>query len=199
MRVFFIFTVFRTSKSINIKVKVVSLINYLSTTPLKHVGECRCSSNLLDLGRRWRWVVNLTVRLLYPQGKSPQYPLNGGWVLPRAGRNAVEWRKILLPCLESNAGCRACSPSLSRLRYPDLTSNSIQTLYIYWIKFVPHSNGKLTRITVYIGYWVDERGLDFSLCHRVKISFAGTRHSPTRALICRVNYAVSWSWPLSSI
>jgi hypothetical protein len=30
---------------------------------------------ILDLGTRWRWVVSFTPCLLYPQGKSPWYPL----------------------------------------------------------------------------------------------------------------------------
>jgi hypothetical protein len=30
---------------------------------------------ILDLGTRWRWVVSFTPRLLYPQGKSPWFPL----------------------------------------------------------------------------------------------------------------------------
>jgi hypothetical protein len=29
-----------------------------------------------DLGTRWRWVVSFTSRPLYPQGKSPWYPLD---------------------------------------------------------------------------------------------------------------------------
>jgi hypothetical protein len=29
-----------------------------------------------DLGTRWRWVVRFTSRPLYPQGKSPWYPLD---------------------------------------------------------------------------------------------------------------------------
>jgi hypothetical protein len=31
---------------------------------------------ILDLGTRWRWVVSLTPRPLYSQGKSPWYPLD---------------------------------------------------------------------------------------------------------------------------
>jgi hypothetical protein len=31
---------------------------------------------ILDLGTRWRWVVSFTPRPLYPQGKSPCYPLD---------------------------------------------------------------------------------------------------------------------------
>jgi hypothetical protein len=32
--------------------------------------------HFLDLGPCWRWVVNFMPRLLYPQGKSPQYLLD---------------------------------------------------------------------------------------------------------------------------
>jgi len=31
---------------------------------------------ILDLGTRWRWVVSFTPRPLYPQEKSPWYPLD---------------------------------------------------------------------------------------------------------------------------
>jgi hypothetical protein len=31
------------------------------------------ASRILDLGTRWRWVVNFTPRPLYPQGKSPRF------------------------------------------------------------------------------------------------------------------------------
>jgi len=31
---------------------------------------------ILDLGTRWRWVVSSTPRPLYPQGRSPWYPLD---------------------------------------------------------------------------------------------------------------------------
>jgi hypothetical protein len=31
---------------------------------------------ILDLGTRWRWVVNFTPRPLYPWGRSPWYPLD---------------------------------------------------------------------------------------------------------------------------
>jgi hypothetical protein len=32
--------------------------------------------SFFDLGTRWRWVVSFTPRPLYPQGKSPWYPLD---------------------------------------------------------------------------------------------------------------------------
>jgi len=31
---------------------------------------------ILDLGTRWRWAVSFTFRPLYPQRKSPWYPLD---------------------------------------------------------------------------------------------------------------------------
>jgi hypothetical protein len=42
----------------------------------RHIGEWMCSSTILDLDTRWRWVVSFTPRLLYPRGKSPRYPLD---------------------------------------------------------------------------------------------------------------------------
>jgi hypothetical protein len=34
------------------------------------------SSNILDLGERWRRVVSYGLLLLYPQGNNPQHPLD---------------------------------------------------------------------------------------------------------------------------
>jgi len=39
-------------------------------------GNGGIASRVLDLGTRWRWVVSLTPRSLYPQGKRPRYPLD---------------------------------------------------------------------------------------------------------------------------
>jgi hypothetical protein len=40
--------------------------------PWRHRGEWRCSSTVLDLGTRWRWVVNFTPLPLNPRGKNPR-------------------------------------------------------------------------------------------------------------------------------
>jgi hypothetical protein len=53
--------------------KVVSLLNYLSTMPWKHMGEWRYSSTFLDLDTRWRWVVSFRPLPLYPR-KPPPIP-----------------------------------------------------------------------------------------------------------------------------
>jgi hypothetical protein len=47
-------------------------------------------------------MVSFTPRPLYPQGKSPWYPLIGGRVGPRAVLDAVVKRKIPSPRRESN-------------------------------------------------------------------------------------------------
>jgi hypothetical protein len=56
----------------------------------------------LDFGVRWRWLVNFTPLLLYPQGKSPWYPLNRrlGGPQSRSGRGGEEEKK--LPALAGN-------------------------------------------------------------------------------------------------
>jgi hypothetical protein len=39
-------------------------------------GSTGIAPYILDLGPRWNWVVSFTPQLLYPQGKSPWYPLD---------------------------------------------------------------------------------------------------------------------------
>jgi hypothetical protein len=39
-------------------------------------GSGGITPHILNLGTKWRWVVNFTPRLLYPQGKRPWYPLD---------------------------------------------------------------------------------------------------------------------------
>jgi hypothetical protein len=48
--------------------------------------------SFFDLGTRWRWVVSFTPRPLYPQGKSPSYPLDRslGGPQSRSGRGGEE-------------------------------------------------------------------------------------------------------------
>jgi hypothetical protein len=81
------------TESVNsqVEVQVVPVLNYLNTLLWRHIGEWRYSSTVLDLSTRWRWVVSFMHHLLYPWGKSPQYPLDrrlGGspelvWILWR--------------------------------------------------------------------------------------------------------------------
>jgi hypothetical protein len=57
---------------------------------------------ILNLGTRWRWVVRFTPRPLYPQGKSPWYPLHRrlGGKQSRSGRGGEEKNSHPLPRLD---------------------------------------------------------------------------------------------------
>jgi hypothetical protein len=57
------------------------------------MGEWRYSSTILDLGIRWRLVVNFTPQPLYPGERAAGTHWIGGWVGPRAGLDAVEKRR----------------------------------------------------------------------------------------------------------
>jgi hypothetical protein len=49
----------------------------LCTKPWRRFGGVEVWLHaFFDLGTRWRWVVSFTPRPLYPQGKSPRYPLD---------------------------------------------------------------------------------------------------------------------------
>jgi hypothetical protein len=39
-------------------------------------GSGGIASRIIDLDTSWRWAVSFTPRPLYPQGKSPSYPLD---------------------------------------------------------------------------------------------------------------------------
>jgi hypothetical protein len=59
------------------------------------MGEWRYSSTILDLGTRWKCVVSIKTRPLYPREKSPDSHWIGGCVGSRAGLHAMEKRKNL--------------------------------------------------------------------------------------------------------
>jgi hypothetical protein len=58
-----------------------------------------CIAPRIDLGTRWRWVVSFTPRPLYPQGKSPWYPLDRrvGGPQSRSGRGSEQKNSQPLP------------------------------------------------------------------------------------------------------
>jgi hypothetical protein len=69
-----------------------------------------------DLGTRWRWVVSYIPRQLYPQGKSPWYPLDRGLGGPqsRSGHGGEE--KIPIPRRESNLRTPIVQPVAQRYK-----------------------------------------------------------------------------------
>jgi hypothetical protein len=75
-------------------------------TPLKaYWGSGGIAPLILDLGTRWRWVVSFTTWPLYPQGKSPWYPLDRrlGGPRNRSGRGGKAKKHLLLPGMEPRA------------------------------------------------------------------------------------------------
>jgi hypothetical protein len=65
-------------------------------------GSGSIAPRILDLGTSWRCVVSLTPRPLYPQGKSPWYPLDRrlGGPQSRSGRGGEEKNSQPLSGLE---------------------------------------------------------------------------------------------------
>jgi hypothetical protein len=89
-----------------------------------YCGSGGIDPRILDLGTRWRWVVNFTPRPLYPKGKSPWYPSDRRLGKPhsRSGRGGEE--KISSPCRVSNprsSNRRARTQSPYQLSYPGST------------------------------------------------------------------------------
>jgi hypothetical protein len=66
-----------------------------------YCGAGGITPRILYLGTKWRWVVSFTPRPLYPQGKSPWYPLEKrlGGLQSRSGRGGEEENSQPLPRL----------------------------------------------------------------------------------------------------
>jgi len=62
---------------------------FRSTTPWKHKGE-GIASCVLKFQARWRWVISITSRPLYPRERVFFADRRGGWVGFRAGMRAPE-------------------------------------------------------------------------------------------------------------
>jgi hypothetical protein len=83
-------------------------------------GSGGIAPRILDLGTRWRQMVSFTPRPLYPQGKSPSYPLDRrlGGPQGRSGRGGEEKNSQPPPGIEpQNPDHPIRSPMLYRLSY----------------------------------------------------------------------------------
>jgi hypothetical protein len=67
-----------------------------------YLGSGGIAPTILELGTRWRWVISFTPRPLYPQGRSPWYPLDRmlGGPQSRSGRGGEEKNSQPLPGIE---------------------------------------------------------------------------------------------------
>jgi hypothetical protein len=75
---------------------------------------------ILDLGTRWRWVVSFMPQPLYPQGKSPWYPLDRrlGGAQGQSGHSSEDKNSQPLPELNPliiQPAAQCCTTELSRL------------------------------------------------------------------------------------
>jgi hypothetical protein len=77
--------------------EVVSVPNYLSRMPRRHMGEWKCSSYILDLGTRWRWVVSFKPRSPYPLGRRPRNPMYKWLGRPQSPSGRCGEQKNLAP------------------------------------------------------------------------------------------------------
>jgi hypothetical protein len=73
--------------------KVVPVLSLIPAPRYEGVlGSEGIAPLILWLGTRWRWMVSFTPRSLYPQGKSPWYPVDRrlGGPQSRSGRGGEE-------------------------------------------------------------------------------------------------------------
>jgi len=59
----------------------------------------------MDMARLMPW-------LFYPQGKNPHYPMDRGWVSPRADLDVVAKRKICAPARHQTPDIQSTAQSL---------------------------------------------------------------------------------------
>jgi hypothetical protein len=69
---------------------------------------------IIDLGTRWRWVVSFTPWPLYPQGKSPPYPLDRRLSGPQSRSGHGAEVKNSQPHRDSNSNHSTVQPVVSR-------------------------------------------------------------------------------------
>jgi hypothetical protein len=105
-------------------------------------GSGDIASHILDLSISWRWMVSFMLWPLYPQGKSPWYPLDRMFGGPQScsGCSGEEKNSQPQPEIEpKNPNCPACSlvtipTELSRLLYiKDTSDNKLSSMIVVWI------------------------------------------------------------------
>jgi hypothetical protein len=113
--------VYKTEYLISLKVKVKLFLCLTKHHSMKaYSASGGIAPRILNLGTRWRWVVSFTPQPLYPQGKSPWYPLDKrlGGPQSRSGRGGEGKNSRPPSGIEPyNPNRPARNPALYRLRY----------------------------------------------------------------------------------
>jgi hypothetical protein len=97
-----------------VKVKVKSLCLTKHHTMKTYWRSGGIAPLILDLGIRWRCVVSFTPRSLYPQGKSPWYPLDRRLGGPQSRSGDCDEEKIPSSRRESNPRTPLIQPVVQR-------------------------------------------------------------------------------------
>jgi hypothetical protein len=143
----FYFTVFVVFSMYRATGTLVSLLNWLSTTPLRRAGEWGHSSTFVELGTRW-WMISFTSRPFYPRGKSRRYPLDRrrGGAQSRSELCGEQKNLMTLPEIEprsSSPWSVAILTGLSRL----LERTEEHYIWKCWLQILGlHINDWLTRV-----------------------------------------------------
>jgi hypothetical protein len=91
--------------------------------------EWRYSWTILDLGTRWKWVVDFTPWSLYPQGKSPWYNSDRRLSGPqgRYGRSEIEKNPLPMPGIENPFSLSSTTPDRRNASKLSLWTKSVIT------------------------------------------------------------------------
>jgi hypothetical protein len=121
----------------------------------RHTGEWRYNSTILDLGTRWRRVVNFTPRSLYLREYRPRYPLDG----PQSRYGLYgEVKNISMPGIEPGPS----SPYLNRLQELSIACSRANGTSTFakctdlMATTVPHLTGGATQMMISRNdfYWI---------------------------------------------
>jgi hypothetical protein len=101
------------------RVKVVPVLNWVSTAPWRCMGSGFTDARFLDLGTSWRWVVSFTPQLLTSRERGYCTHWIEGWVGHGAALDDMQkWKFFTLPRFQlPPLGHVARSQSLYCLRY----------------------------------------------------------------------------------
>jgi hypothetical protein len=139
------------------------------------MGSGFVDPRFIDLGTSWRSVVSFTPLLLYPRGKSPQYPLDRrlGGPQYRSGRRGGE-KNLALPGIDLRPLRRPVrSQSLCRLRFPD----SCLILYVNICFFISYC----CWITIEWGPFLSDRVASYNTCALISVYSFSRVVNPVRA------------------
>jgi hypothetical protein len=99
--------------------------------PWRHMGDWRCSSTILNLGARWRWVVTFRPAAIFPGKRVPGTYWVEGWVGLRACLNTVEKRREeVFPYRKLNPSCSTRSLLLYWLSYAGSQVMSRKSIFV---------------------------------------------------------------------